>query len=432
MRVLIVGAGIGGLALANRLSSSTKSSGSASKSKLSVQVFERHSSLDQAEAGYGLHLGAGGVRSLQSCISTETFRKYKGIFTPAGSKWAFRDSNLGLLALRDDAKITGRSEELVQRSAVQRDDLRQLLIHDLDPLKTAGAGSVIQWGKQYSYHETLPDGSIRAHFDDGTSVDGDVLIGADGAHSKVRQNRLPRLQRDDLGMVIIVGRYQLDTKRARALPAMLTDGSPNNIVPYGRGWLFLTSFASAHDGRRNPFTLWAYAIPKSQTPKNAKLIAPEKLRDMALAGVKEWQASPYIETVVRDVDVSTVSPIVLKSMPRLESWTPSNVTLLGDAIHCMTPMAGVGANTALRDAQVLGDLLVDAHENGKPVVEAIGQYERQMRTYANEAVGLSRMVAETATSESWVNRRGFLASLRLAQNVPFVMSRTIGRSAWGD
>ena len=123
----------------------------------------------------------------------------------------------------------------------------------------------------------------------------------------------------------------------------MTDGSLNNIIPYGKGWLFIASFPSA-EAERGPYenyTLWAYVIPKSETPTNPKALSASELRDIALAGIRGW-ATPLV-TVVRDADLSTVTPIVLRSMPQLHPWEPNNVALFGDAIHNMTLMAGVGA-----------------------------------------------------------------------------------------
>lgn len=59
----------------------------------------------------------------------------------------------------------------------------------------------------------------------------------------------------------------------------------------------------------------------------------------------------------------------------------------------MTPMAGIGANTALRDAALLADRLIEAAEGGKSIASAIGAYESEMRAYANPAVALSRLNA---------------------------------------
>jgi 2-polyprenyl-6-methoxyphenol hydroxylase-like FAD-dependent oxidoreductase len=64
--------------------------------------------------------------------------------------------------------------------------------------------------------------------------------------------------------------------------------------------------------------------------------------------------------------------------------------LLGDAIHTMTPGRGAGANTALRDAALLSQTLAEVQRGEKPLVDAIGEYEREMLRYSTEAVLKSR------------------------------------------
>lgn len=70
-------------------------------------------------------------------------------------------------------------------------------------------------------------------------------------------------------------------------------------------------------------------------------------------------------------------------------WQSSNVTLLGDAIHTMTPGRGVGANTALRDAALLFRRLTEVR-GGRPLVEALHDYEAEMLEYSARAVLESR------------------------------------------
>ncbi|OQV08965.1 FAD binding domain-containing protein [Cladophialophora immunda] len=422
MRVLIIGAGFGGLCLANALQR---------EPGIEVQVFERHTDPTHELAGYGLHVGADGKRALKHCLDPESWDRFLAATTPAGAQWAFRDTNLRLLALRDDAKISGKPEADVERRASHRAEFRDILLRGLARRSDDGAVGV-HWGKSFTRYEHLDGGRVRAHFADSTSAEGDILIGADGSKSQVREQRLPDLQREELGIVIICGRYQLDEQRARGLPALMTDGSLNNIVPYGKGWLFIASFPST-EGERRPvenYTLWAYVVPKPETPTDPKALSSSQLRDIALAGVQDW-ASPLVK-VVRDADLSTVSPIVLRSMPRLSPWKNDNVSLLGDAIHNMTPMAGVGANIAFRDAHVLSDLLVDAHRGNTGILDAIGAYEDQMRQYANAAVALSRQIAEGASSGQKLQRWVFHCLLRLAQASPAVMKATIGRGALED
>jgi 2-polyprenyl-6-methoxyphenol hydroxylase-like FAD-dependent oxidoreductase len=61
----------------------------------------------------------------------------------------------------------------------------------------------------------------------------------------------------------------------------------------------------------------------------------------------------------------------------------SRVTLMGDAVHAMTPPGGVGANTALRDAEFLGGLIV---VKGGWDENATSEYEMEMRVYASQNV----------------------------------------------
>ncbi len=78
---------------------------------------------------------------------------------------------------------------------------------------------------------------------------------------------------------------------------------------------------------------------------------PAQLRELVAERVAKW--SPAVSHLIAVTDPATIAPVSLRTMPQLTAWAPSDVTLLGDAIHNMTPMAGIGANTALRDADEL-------------------------------------------------------------------------------
>jgi 2-polyprenyl-6-methoxyphenol hydroxylase-like FAD-dependent oxidoreductase len=77
-----------------------------------------------------------------------------------------------------------------------------------------------------------------------------------------------------------------------------------------------------------------------------------QLRDLVASWLTGW--APALRDLVAGTDPATVALVPLRTMlPPLPAWPASRVTLLGDAIHNMTPMAGIGANTALRDADQL-------------------------------------------------------------------------------
>jgi 2-polyprenyl-6-methoxyphenol hydroxylase-like FAD-dependent oxidoreductase len=88
----------------------------------------------------------------------------------------------------------------------------------------------------------------------------------------------------------------------------------------------------------------------------------------------------------------------------LPPWEKTTVTLIGDAIHTMTPGRGVGANTALRDARLLSRKLTAAGDGQLPVMAAIHDCETQMIRYGFDAVRASRKQMSgsgLSTSRSW-------------------------------
>jgi len=80
--------------------------------------------------------------------------------------------------------------------------------------------------------------------------------------------------------------------------------------------------------------------------------------------------------------------VISSSKPKISKWNTTNITLLGDAIHPMVPIGGVGANTALHDAEIL----CDAIKNGC-TMEDIMKYEEEMREFAIDPVQQSYMAA---------------------------------------
>lgn len=90
---------------------------------------------------------------------------------------------------------------------------------------------------------------------------------------------------------------------------------------------------------------------------------------------------PNMRKLFALADPGSCFPIDIRTSVPIAPWKSSNTTLLGDAIHTMTPGQGVGANTALRDAALLCRHLVAAHHDAKPLREAIGDYEAEMIPY---------------------------------------------------
>src|SRR5580698_1637789 len=89
-------------------------------------------------------------------------------------------------------------------------------------------------------------------------------------------------------------------------------------------------------------------------------------------------------------ELGTLNSINIRTSVPLERWPSSRVTLLGDAVHTMTPGRGVGANTALEDAALLCKRLVEVHNGKRDLLEAIHSYEGDMLQYSRHVVLESR------------------------------------------
>jgi 2-polyprenyl-6-methoxyphenol hydroxylase-like FAD-dependent oxidoreductase len=75
------------------------------------------------------------------------------------------------------------------------------------------------------------------------------------------------------------------------------------------------------------------------------------LKTAATRVVASWH--PTVRQLVDEADAPAIFPVALRSSERVAPWTATNVTILGDAIHTMSPARGLGANTALKDAELL-------------------------------------------------------------------------------
>lgn len=108
MRVLVIGGGIGGLCLANGLR----------KAGIDVAVFERETNGLENLAGYGIHINEDGRRALRNCLPRASWDRFDACSTAAGTHLYFRDTNLQLLAERDDAVLSGKPISDIERRGI--------------------------------------------------------------------------------------------------------------------------------------------------------------------------------------------------------------------------------------------------------------------------------------------------------------------------
>ena len=120
--------------------------------------------------------------------------------------------------------------------------------------------------------------------------------------------------------------------------------------------------------------------------------------------------------------------MLFRSRP-VEQWPTGRVTLIGDAIHAMTPYRGIGANVALKDAVGLRDALLAAQRGEKPLFDAINSYETAMRDYGFKAVRNSLKAMQEVTGRgplSLALSRGVLRAIDRLPPVKRMMARGMG------
>ena len=408
-KVLIAGGGVGGLALAQALR----------KAGVPVEVFERDAEADDWLLGYRIHVNRHGGQALRRCLPEPLWEAFVATAGRPGAGLTFHTEQLTELLHVEEELMTGGSPD--GHHAVSRIALRRLLLTDLD----------VHFGRTFERYSLTDDGTVTAHFTDGSTAVGDVLIGADGANSTVRGQLLPDAKRVDTAVHGVAGRLPLTDETRAWLPDRVKNGL-SIVLPTDDEFFFSAVF----DGRRrtadalaagtdlvdeemldtvSDYLLWAFATRHSPTDGVAPLI-------------RDWH--PVLQRVVAETDPATVHTMRFKTSAPVTPWPTTRVTLLGDAIHNMTPVMGLGANTALRDAALLAHQLTAVH-HGAPLLDALAEYERRMLAYGFEAVTTSRDRAYEFTSPNPIAKRAMRAWLRLCAAIP-PMKRAAFRDKWTD
>src|SRR5690348_1004203 len=123
----------------------------------------------------------------------------------------------------------------------------------------------------------------------------------------------------------------------------------------------------------------AFVAQRSFSPAGGQHLHGKPLRDLVERGMSRWH--PDLRRLVASSDAETVEEFEFVASSPVKPWPSTNVTLLGDAIHAMPPVGGMGGNTALRDACLLCRALISVHHGEAELVPALQTYEAQMLNY---------------------------------------------------
>ncbi|MET0233372.1 MAG: NAD(P)/FAD-dependent oxidoreductase [Kibdelosporangium sp.] len=236
-------------------------------------------------------------------------------------------------------------------------------LHAVLHRQATGRGIRTEFGKRLSRLENTGN-SVTAYFADGTSASADVLIGADGIRSTVR-NLLdtsaphPRYT----GLIAFGGRV----KPGADLGVPSTCGSLHMV--YGKQAVF--AYGVYDDGDAG----WFANVPAKQaiSRREAQQVgAAEWLR--RLATVFAGDRSPAVRLLEATDPNEMVIVGALEDLPAVPTWHNGRVALVGDAAHATSPSSGQGASIAIESGVQLARCLRDL-----PVEQAFDAYERLRR-----------------------------------------------------
>jgi 2-polyprenyl-6-methoxyphenol hydroxylase-like FAD-dependent oxidoreductase len=368
MNVLIVGGGIGGLALAQGLR----------KQGVDVAVYERDTHRDDRLDRYRLAINPAGSRSLRACLPDQQWQEFLDTAGLPGGGFGFLGSDLRELVVVEDAIMYPDVLDPDERAyPADRHTLRGVLLDGLD--------DAVHYGKSFERYELASDGRPTAWFTDGTSAEGDVIVGADGTNSRLRAQYLPAATRRDAGAFGVGQKLPLNDSTRAWLPPRLANGM-NLVLPAAPHFLFTSVFE-----RRQPdsedYLLCAFVARNDQFPPNPQRLDGAQLKAHVAGLTASWH--PELRRLLKECPPEDVSAFPFLVSERPAPWTASRVTVLGDAVHAMPPTGGNGANTALRDAALLTRQLTRTCRGELPLLDAIAEYEAEMREYGFQAVNLT-------------------------------------------
>ncbi|KAK5127016.1 hypothetical protein LTR85_008375 [Meristemomyces frigidus] len=367
-KIAIIGAGPGGLTLARLLQ----------RNNIPCTVYEAERDRHTRNQGGTLDLHPkAGQRALREAGLFDQFMKYA---RPEGDadKLVRYDGHV----LWDENKLDmpKQSDDENDKPEIDRNQLRDILLDSLKP-------GVIQWDRKVSHIEADPrvKGRYSIYFADGSQeTDIELVVGADGAWSKVRP-----LLTDATPFYSGVTGVEIWALNVREKHPWLSEY-------VGEGSCFMFDEGRAIMAQRNGNdSIRVYACVRQpemwREDCGIDWSDHDAAREAVVAGYFANCSDDLKSVVLESRDELILRPMYM--LPVGITW-PSRpgVTLIGDAAHLMTPFAGVGVNVAMADALVLAHALIGkkdglvakAFSDGHNIAAAVKEYEKWMFGFARE------------------------------------------------
>jgi 2-polyprenyl-6-methoxyphenol hydroxylase-like FAD-dependent oxidoreductase len=351
-KAIVVGAGIGGLCAALALL----------QQGWQVAVYDKDSQLREQGAGIVLAANAmkaltrlgvdGQIRAAGSPVGTAEIRTWNGKLIKA-------------LPAQKQATKYGTFSYLISRG-----ELHSILLQAVEGQIT------IHTGKRWLSYDERPEGGVTAIFMDGTTEEADVLIGADGLYSAIREHLFGKDKLRYSGYTALRGICDYEDSR-------YSSDKGGGFEALGSGKRF--GFSALGNGQ----IFWFAAINNPQ----GSILPPEQRKAAALELFQGWY--PPVTAAIEATDPAVILAHDIVDRAPLPLWSVGRVTLLGDAAHPMLPNLGQGGAQAMEDAIVLARCLQHVD-----VPAGLKAYERERMVRTARIVRLSRTMGRMVQLEN--------------------------------
>ncbi|KAJ4357952.1 uncharacterized protein N0V89_002529 [Didymosphaeria variabile] len=381
--VIIVGAGISGLLLAQYLT----------QSGIPFRIFERREDLATTNVGWGLTL-SWSLPTLRNLLPAPLRERLPEAYVDSaaverGEASAFPFFDLSTGELKAKTPLAPES----QRIRVSRERFRKLLATDI----------TIEWGETFTSYDTGED-CVSVRFEDGSQCVGCLLVGCDGAHSRVRRILLPKAQNNHIPIRVMGTKVHLTPSEIEPLRNLdsfflQATSSRNNTFTY-----FSVLDAPGDEGGQTYTAQFVVSWPyRKELPVHDSLVAMPTSDTARLELLKTF-AETWAEPI-RSFALNLPNTVELKPL-ELSDWPPPR------GIHDR----GDGANHSIQDVQEIARKvapMLSARSSENALRAAIDRYENEVTARCRPAVLASRQAALDAHEYGRINASSPLLSPRV-------------------
>jgi len=365
LKVLIAGAGVGGLALANTLSKNPL---------MDVTVLEKTDKFKRF--GGPIQLASNALRILDE-MDTKVYNEIMDKFTFTGDKEnGIKDGIRTEWYAKFDLASPAEARGMPYTGVIERPDLQSIYLENLPEGTVRNGNGVV------TYETDSKTGQVTAELDNGETVVGDVLIGADGIWSAVRSKMHGTPAKGEesgasySGYTVFAGELDYPSP---------DNGDVGYKVYIGPQQYFVIT--DIGNGRYQWYAFLARGPGSVDDPKPEG--SSKYLQDL----FEVW--SPEIHAILTVTEEHEIQQRDLYDRPPsiIKPWTQDHVALLGDGIHAMMPNLGQGGCQAIEDSFVIAQELGGAKSRTE-IKGKLESYARRRQIRSAAVQGLSRFASD--------------------------------------